>query len=401
MRILFVAMPTSIHAVRWINQVAGQGWDIHILPSIVSDAVHPEFHGVTIHHDFWGKITVRNQSAAGRRFPFLLKLLRAILRRVARSYYRNKHAVNRLNGVIARIKPDIVHALEFQAAGYLVAEAKKKYAGRFPTWIATNWGSDIYLFGRLPEHASKIRTVLESCDYYSCECLRDVHLAKKYGLKGVAFPVSPNTGGFDFNMVEKLRQPGRPSSRRIIMLKGYQGWAGRALVGLRALERCADILQGYTIVMYSVQSDDVVLAAALFQESTGIPVEILPRETPHRDILLHHGKARISIGVSISDAISTSCLEAMVMGSFPVQSWTSCADEWLVDGETGILVPPEDPDIIEQAIRRALTDDAGVDRAAEKNLLVARDRLDQAMLKQTAISMYRSIAEGKGIAHEE
>lgn len=34
------------------------------------------------------------------------------------------------------------------------------------------------------------------------------------------------------------------SSRKVIMLKGYQNWAGRALVGLRALGRCEDILEG-------------------------------------------------------------------------------------------------------------------------------------------------------------
>ncbi len=64
---------------------------------------------------------------------------------------------------------------------------------------------------------------------------------------------------------------------------------------------------------------------------------IIPEFTSHHDILQKHGQARISIGLSIGDAISTSLLEAIVMGSFPIQSWTSCADEWIVDGKTGIL----------------------------------------------------------------
>ncbi|MBW1897870.1 MAG: glycosyl transferase family 1, partial [Deltaproteobacteria bacterium] len=103
------------------------------------------------------------------------------------------------------------------------------------------------------------------------------------------------------------------------MLKGYQGWAGRALVGLRALERCADILAGYEIVIYSA-SKEVLIAAELFSKSTGVQTTIIPEGTPHHEVLKLHGKARISIGLSISDAISTSLLEAVVMGSFPIQS---------------------------------------------------------------------------------
>ena len=50
--------------------------------------------------------------------------------------------------------------MEFQSAGYFVAEAKKRFSGKFPKWIATNWGSDIYLFGQLKAHEKKIKEVI-------------------------------------------------------------------------------------------------------------------------------------------------------------------------------------------------------------------------------------------------
>jgi hypothetical protein len=40
------------------------------------------------------------------------------------------------------------------------------------------------------------------------------------------------------------------------------------------------------------------------------------------EILKLHGRPRISISLSISDAISRSVLEAMVMGAFPIQRMT-------------------------------------------------------------------------------
>ena len=79
------------------------------------------------------------------------------------------------------------------------------------------------------------------------------------------------------------------------------------------------------------------------------------------------------------------------MGSFPIQSWTACADEWIEDGKTGLLVPPEDPDVVEKAIRRALTDDELVNRAAEENWRTAIERLDASKLKEKVINFYGEV----------
>jgi glycosyltransferase involved in cell wall biosynthesis len=97
--------------------------------------------------------------------------------------------------------------------------------------------------------------------------------------------------------------------------------------------------------------------------------------------------------LSISDAISTSLLESIVMGAFPIQSCTSCADEWISNGRSGLIVPPEDPDIIAQAILKALNDDVLVDEAAKINERVAFERLDQTKIKPQVIKMYQDIFE--------
>ena len=85
----------------------------------------------------------------------------------------------------------------------------------------------------------------------------------------------------------------------------------------------------------------------------------------------------------------------MVMGAFPIQSCTACADEWIRDGYSGIIVPPEDPDEIANAIRRALMEDTLVDRAAEINTTIVKKRLDYFTVKQQAVKMYREIYESR------
>lgn len=387
MKILLVAMPESVHTARWVRQFSDRGWDIRIFSSTNAGRVHPQLHGITIYQPFgaggFGKgrrgIPVGHPDVA-------FHLNRAWSKAFPQS------ASSRLAKVIRGFRPDVIHSLEIQHAGYLVNDAKKLLPS-CPPWIVTNWGSDIYLFGRFPEHEAKIREVLASSDYYSCECRRDVCLAKAYGFAGEVLPVIPNTGGIDLVQAETLRAAGPASGRRLILLKGYQNWAGRSLVGLRALERCADLLDGYRVAIYSA-SPDVELAAKIFAANTGVGVEIIPGGTSHEEMLGFHGRARISIGLSISDAVSTSFLEAMAMGSFPIQSWTSCADEWIEDGVSGILVPPEDPEIIETALRRALTDDALIDRAEIKNRKTVAERLDYTSVSSYAASFYERFEGG-------
>lgn len=394
MKVLIVAMAQSIHTARWINQMADQGWDIHLFPSMDTGVVHAEINDVTVHHSAYGRQINCDPGIGFRGLPLFFESAADSARRLIKKVSPD-YRILQLMRVIDKIKPDIIHSMETQEAGYLTAEVKKRCKKPFPVWMHTIWGSDIYLFGRLSAHKEKIRNIVESCDYFLCECRRDIELAKALGLRGGAALWPSAEGGFDLGVCAAIRSSIKTSERRNIMLKGYQGWAGRALVGLVALERCADILKGYEISVFSAGSD-VAVAAELFSDATGIPVRLIPSGTSHRDILGLHGKSRLSIGLSISDGVPSSFLEALVMGSFPIQSWTSCADEWIEDGNSGILVPPEDPEVVANAIRRALTDDALVNQAAETNYRLAGGRLDKTVLRQKIVELYEGVAaEGR------
>jgi glycosyltransferase involved in cell wall biosynthesis len=176
----------------------------------------------------------------------------------------------------------------------------------------------------------------------------------------------------------------------VTVLKGYQTWAGRALVALRALERCVDLLKGRELAVFS-PSYEVAIAAELFEQRTGVTVRLIPHRTAHREILAMHARARVYVGLSISDAISLSLLEAMAMGAFPVQSCTSCAEEWTEDGRTGVLVPPDDVDVVEEALRRALSDDSLVDEAAVDNWATVTRRLDWYKLREAVVDAYKRV----------
>ncbi len=422
MRILFVAFPDSVHTARWINQVSSQPWDIHLFPCYAAPP-HPLLRRTQVHQA--SKLAIASRRVLRTGWRWLARPRKAIhsertspctgcpsrksdapaaapsissLDRLREHFDRvvpnRLHAASKLARVIRETKPDIVHSLELQHAGYLALRAREQLGEDMPPWIVSNWGSDIFLFGRSPTHAAKIRQLLAQADYYCCECHRDVALARKFGFQGSIWPVQPNAGGFDLDAAARLRQPGRTSDRRVVALKGYHDWSGRALVGLQALAQCADALQGYELQIYNATDDPHMKRAVTeFVAVTKVPARLVPRSS-HEDMLRLHGRARISIGLSISDGASTSFLESLVMGSFPIQSQTACADEWVQDGTGGILVHPEDVTGVAAAIRRALTDDALVNQAAELNSQTARDRLAYAGIQANVIAHYERVYAG-------
>lgn len=397
MRILFVGFPYSVHAARWVSLLADQGFELHFFPSQDNDYIHPDFRNIV----FW---LIHNQSRATHLHPSVTLMgawsFKSIGKLIERSSY-TRHLW--LKMVIEVVKPDIVHSMEFQHAGYLTLQAYNASNGIFPPWIASNWGCDIHLYGRLPEHKERVTDILSLCSYYSCECNRDIALAKGLGLRGIPLPVVPNSGGLDMRKVLQHRSPGLTSDRRIIVVKGYHRHLHRAQVALRALEICADTLKGYTIKVFSPYPREIIeVQAELITQETGIDIELLS-ELSHDEMLKLHGSARMSISLSISDGICTSLLEAMAMGSFPIQSWTACANEWVEDGITAALVHPEDSLPLSNRIREILLDDKLVNSAAELNLRTIEERADKSKIKQIVIDSYyhRVFQETQGKSHVE
>ena len=290
---------------------------------------------------------------------------------------------------IRALRPDLIHSMEFQHSGYLVLRARELYGPGFPRWLATNWGSDIFYFGRFPDHRMQIERLLAAIDFYSCECERDIFIARQFGYRGPAFSGIPNSGGFDLKQVASLRSPHPPSQRKVVMIKGYQHFAGRALTALKVLENFASQLKGYRIVLFSV-SDEPRRRADELQRAGVLDTEVIDWAT-HEQILMRFGEARLYMGISISDAISTSALEAMAMGAFPIQTNTSCCEEWFKDGEGGFIVPPDDFDAICDKFGRALADDALVDRAAEVNWRTVQSRLDKNIIAPKVADFYDCI----------
>ncbi len=312
-------MVDSIHVARWIAQFEPSEVEFTLFPSTPNRRVHSMIKDMMAKN---GNIKI---------VPFGGKLSIPLwgVDRVFSDYVRGLL----LRGVIRRQQPDFVHALELQHGGYIASRALEDSSLKTP-FIATNYGSDIFWFQQFPKHLTKIKKLLARADRYSAECNRDVELAKKYGFTGEVMPVFPNAGGFT---EEQLNRPLTPTAqRKVIAIKGYEGWVGRASVAVEAIYLLTKELAEFKIVFYSCNAKTIRLVKKLKRKS-GLNIEWHGKgELAHTEMLDLFASARIYIGISLSDGISTSLLEAMAMGAFPIQTSTACVDDWLLGEESQV-----------------------------------------------------------------
>lgn len=284
---------------------------------------------------------------------------------------------------IRRFKPDFVHSLEFQGAGYLSLRAFGSIGGAAPNWIVTNWGSDIYWFERFPQHRKKIIQILSKADRYSAECVRDVELAIKLGFRGHVLPVLPNAGGFSDEILS--RNLLGFESRKVIAVKGYHGWAGRAKVALGAIGQMADELSDYEVIVFSADRDVAKLARKISKQ-TGMTITChRKKKLTHDQVLEILATAVVYIGVSRTDGISTSMLEAMALGAIPIQTSSACCSEWF--DETGVAIDEISTTAVQMAIRRGISlakDPINI----QQNRHTVKQRAEEECIKKMALTFY-------------
>jgi hypothetical protein len=295
------------------------------------------------------------------------------------------HRVKRLTKVLKTTKPDFIHALELQGAGYLLTEVNPEIL-KPSKLIVTNWGSDIYYFRNSENHLNRIKQVLRIANYYSAECQRDYLLARELGFRGVELPCIPNAGGFDFK--DSDSDFFLPSIRTQIIIKGYGGLFGRADLPITILTDVARMFPKYTYFIYSVTPDILRLIKKLPKNVRNkIRVSHIGSGLTHAEMQLEFRKSRVYIGCSESDGVSTSFLESLINGAYPIQTGTSCANEWVQQGAQASIVSFSLLEILNE-VQFSLKNDKAVDLAAINNLELAKAKLGVDYIKKLASTYY-------------
>ena len=377
-KILIIGMFDSIHLARWLSQFENEKIDFVLFPS-------KKFKYVN--YDLLKLVT--SQKIASYRFAkpyfvfkyigfmdyFLVSIFKLLKLNLKLLFLRRITHKNIFN---------YIHAIELQGAAYLYDLLPEQIQDR-TSLIVTNYGSDIQYFQNIPEHQDKIRSVLSKADFYSAECQRDYESALKLGFKGKFLPCIPNAGGFKNEIFELNLVPS--NERNLIMAKCYGGTFGLGELIIDALERFLRTNSDVKIIMHSV-TDDLLNKSKNLRVAfpNQVVIYTVREKIPRHKILDYLSKSRIYIGASRSDGISTSFLEALCLGAFPIQTDTSCASEWIELGFFGSIIRPDTSEIF-TAINVSYFDKELENKRAQ-NLENAKRYLSYDLIQLQAIKFY-------------
>ena len=377
MRILIVGMADSVHLAKWLRQFQDSKHTFEIVSSSPHRRIHPILQELISHGEKY-KI---------HWFSKLASLPLWLADRLLSDWLRGAFLAWRAS----QFRPEIVHVLEFQNGGYTFLRARSLTKAIRVPLLLTPYGSDIYWFQKFPKHLAKIEKLLGLASGISSECKRDETLAKKYGFAGKFAPRIPASGGM--NLDSNLQHNGQ---RNRIAVKGYQNKWGQALTALECIEEMSQELQGYEITLFSCNKI-TIQAAKKLAKRTGLQVTAhgkgkLKNEEVHKLL----GESLALVSLSTSDGVPASMLEAMANGAIPIQSDTSCCEEYLTDGIGGFLVQWNDKEQIKEKLRFILSDSNFRESAANANFAKLKEMADGERALSAAFEAY-SMLEVRGV----
>lgn len=378
-KILIIGMFDSIHLARWLKQFEYENVDFTLFPSKKFKRINSELIK-----------SIKSNNLARFNLPWQYRLITTagyvdyFLSVLGNLVGMNSRKI-RLKGILFRVNFDFVHALEIQGAGYLYSELPKNIIDRNKL-ILTNWGSDIYFYRNDVTHNKKITKIVSLAAYYSAECQRDYDLLRNYKFTGRKLPCIPNSGGFTSEELYSYKKPS--NQRKLLLCKGYGGLFGQVDIALPAIENTLHSQSEFEVYFYSVTSDvEPLIKKLVLKFGSRVKYSTVRKPINREELLKLFGEALVYIGCSRSDAISTSFLEALVYGAYPIQTDTSCANEWVSKGAICSVVPIDSRKITVE-LNKIASSPKIINKAQINNFKVALKFLSSEKIYTQAVTFY-------------
>jgi glycosyltransferase involved in cell wall biosynthesis len=269
---------------------------------------------------------------------------------------------------ILAFDPDLVHVMETQNGAYplqLALRNLQKRKCKRPKILLTLFGSDLYWFSSFERHRKKIAAILPNVDFLALECERDKKLANQFGFRGSYLPIGPVARGIPENQIYVSED--KTIRRGSIAIKGYSGKWGQAPLAIQALSLSRDHLNGRVIEIFSAEPG-AIRAAREFLKPLGIKYILHKKgRLSHPEVLELLRRSDLYIGLSRSDGLPSSMLEAMSQGAFPIQTATACVDGWIQHEVNGYVVADVTPQAVSRLVTKALSDRRMLESARKLN----------------------------------
>jgi hypothetical protein len=372
-RVVVVCMLDSIHTARWLENFKDQGIEFYLFPSTPNRRVHLQIKNLISN--------AQSQTSSFRLSP--VAKWAAIPMWGADMFFGDRIRGYLVARTARKVQATHVHAMELNHAGKISTKALKNLENLDPKVISTVWGSDIFWFGRFKKHQGYLTEILSGTDLLVSECNRDLELAKNLGFKG-DFAKSETLFGFADSQIQKKRVPA--SKRNLILIKGYESFVGRASIAIKAAQILSEDLAKYEIHVYSTTWKTRKLIEKYNSTADRKIIYYKKNTLTSSQMLELFERARIHIGISLSDGVPASLLESMMTGAFPIQTNTACCDGWIVNQKSGLLVSPDIDEVV-AALAKAINDDQFVDTAMVINHQTAIEKLSKTYVSERISQM--------------
>ena len=392
-RILIAGALESLHFRRWCSQLRGMPFEFHLLATCAADPGFKDaYPGFAVHVP---AARVRPQSLPVR----VWRRLERMCGSRGESPFYDEERLAFFEKTLVNINPHVLHShgLNVNWRNQMKDIHRVRRVSRSAgsgVWLYTTWGTDLDFYPRFrPEQEAIVRSILTDVDLMATECSRDLRLAREFGFRGCFWGMLPMFGGVDERLFRNHGET--PSRRRLILVKGrddqekpgYEDPVGRARFILDAVEKTRDILAGHEIVVLQAGPRIAERVAALAED--GLAISAPGYFASYDDVMRLHARARAFFAMTVNDGLPSSLCEAMAAGALPVHSNLESVAEWVTDGENGILAAPDDVDAIAAAIRRVVTDDLFVGRAAARNKEIVAQRLGFEHIRRRVLQLYK------------
>ncbi|MFH2039322.1 MAG: glycosyltransferase [Chloroflexota bacterium] len=288
-----------------------------------------------------------------------------------------------LREAVDRIQPDLVHAMRIPYEGMTAAAANLEV----PLLISV-WGNDFSLHARSsPWMSYWTRRTMRATHGLHTDCRRDQRIAKDWGFtQGFPTLVIPGNGGINPAIFH-------PPSKEVIQPVVINPR------GFRSYIRNDVFFRSIPLVLKQIPNARFLCPAMAGEaEAEGWvtrldiahAVQLLPSRA--HDLMGDvFRSAAVLVSPSTHDGTPNSMLEGMACGCFPVVGWIESLQEWITNGQNGLLVDPSDSRSLAHAMITGLTDPDLRARAAQENAVIISSRADYVSCMIQATSFYEHI----------
>lgn len=398
-RLLYVADGRSQTAQSWIGYFIDRGHEVHLATSFACD---PPLDLASLTHIPVALSGLRRKDNSLRFGTGLERAGNIQMRTSIRHWigpYTLPSASKRLAKLALDLKPDLVHAMRIPFEGMMAAGA------RLGSPLAVSvWGNDFTLHGTATRKLKSLtQMTLQKTTGLHVDCSRDLRLAHEWGFGSEAAAiVLPGSGGVKTEIFypAKGSAPSLPleiqGSRLEIPTNSVVVLNPR---GFRAYVRNDTFFKSIPLIVKKVPGVMFLCPAMkgnreahnwLTALEIGHSVRLLPQLTPGE---MGEVMRRSSIVVSPSehDGTPNTLLESMACGSFPIWGNLESIREWIQDEVNGLLIDPDDPDDLADAVVRAVTDQQLLIQARHRNIELISQRAIRERVMHGAEKFYQEV----------